>query len=79
MNQEFIREVEHELLGVRVKDQAEGRVGKLCAVYQYVNASTDRVMREEAHLRPVDGSGWEWTARVADLAPADDPAAKARR
>ncbi|TDC76275.1 hypothetical protein [Streptomyces hainanensis] len=56
----------HELIGVRVRDST-GRVGRLDAVLEYVARGTDRIVRREAHLRPVDGSGWEWTAEADEL------------
>lgn len=69
MDRVILRSVEHELLGRRVRDQGSGRVGKVGAVFRHTNAFTGRVVRDEAHLRPVDGSGWEWTANMADLTP----------
>lgn len=78
MNREVVRSIGHELIGQQVKDRVTGRVGKLGAVYRYVNAFTGRVVRDEAHLRPADGSGWEWIADARNLIRADgDPEAKA--
>lgn len=71
VNRIILRSVDHELLGQRVRDQATGRIGKLGAVFRHVNAFTGRIVRDEAHLRPVDASGWEWTTSVADLARVD--------
>ncbi|TDC04696.1 hypothetical protein E1265_35810 [Streptomyces sp. 8K308] len=60
----------HELIGERVTD-ASGRVGRLAAVLEQVVRRTGVTVRTEAHLRPVDGSGWEWTADVDDLTRAE--------
>ncbi|WP_165953866.1 hypothetical protein [Streptomyces sp. 8K308] len=34
---------------------------------QHIDRETDRVEYVEAHMRPVDGSGREWTASADDL------------
>ncbi|WP_165956310.1 hypothetical protein [Streptomyces hainanensis] len=42
-------------------------MGRLAAVLEYVADRTGLVVRAEAHLRPVDGGGWEWTADAGCL------------
>ncbi|TDC67776.1 hypothetical protein [Streptomyces hainanensis] len=44
-----------------------GRVGRLDGVLHHVARETGRVLHTEAHIRPVDGSGIEWTADVTLL------------
>ena len=64
----------HTLMGQLVTDPATGRVGRLDGVLEFVAAGSGRVERVEAHMRPVDGSGREWTASADVLTPvvADD-------
>ncbi|MDT0323352.1 hypothetical protein [Streptomyces millisiae] len=57
----------HELMGQLVTDPTTGRVGRLDGVLEHVARGTGRVLRVEAHLRPVDGSGVEWTADAGAL------------
>ncbi|WP_461034780.1 hypothetical protein [Streptomyces mayteni] len=56
----------HELAGERVVDQA-GRVGTLGGVLEHTDRATGNLLRREAHLRPVDGSGWEWVTDADTL------------
>ncbi|GAB2929506.1 hypothetical protein [Streptomyces mayteni] len=53
----------HPLMGQLVTDPATGKVGRLDGVLEFVANSSGRVVAAEAYVRPVDGSGWEWTAR----------------
>ncbi|GAB2880859.1 hypothetical protein [Streptomyces mayteni] len=62
-----VRWVGHALVGELVADPATGRVGRLAAVLEHVDRATDRVVLAEAHVRPVDGSGIEWTADATRL------------
>lgn len=68
----FMRWTDHDLIGQLVTDQATGRIGTLAAVARYISRETGRTVRAVAHLRPIDGSGREWTANPANLTPADD-------
>mgnify|MGYP001404122501 CR=1 FL=1 len=70
MSEPLVRWGRHDLMGQRVVDEA-GRVGRLGSVVEYTDRTTNRVLRREAHLRPTDGSGWEWTAD-ADTLRADE-------
>ncbi|GAB2882739.1 hypothetical protein [Streptomyces mayteni] len=64
----------HALMGHLVTDPATGRVGRLDGVLEFVANGSGRVIAAEAHIRPVDGSGWEWKARPDVLvAVADAP------
>ncbi|TDC09648.1 hypothetical protein E1265_32065 [Streptomyces sp. 8K308] len=59
----------HELMGQLVTDPTTGRVGRLDGVLEHVARGAGRVLRVEAHMRPVDGSGVEWTADANALVP----------
>ncbi|MFD5317492.1 hypothetical protein [Streptomyces sp. NPDC127098] len=62
-----VRWTGHALMGLLVEDPATGRVGRLAAVLEHVDRPGNRVVLAEAHVRPVDGSGIEWTADAAKL------------
>lgn len=62
--------VQHRLAGREVIDPSTGRRGILGSVLVERSRATDRVVKRTAHLRPVDGSGWEWTADPRTLKPA---------
>ncbi|TDC24276.1 hypothetical protein E1265_10160 [Streptomyces sp. 8K308] len=66
-----VRWAPHELIGELVEDPSTGRVGRLVAVLEHIDRETNSVVRVEAHVRPVDGSGREWTANANDLVAAD--------
>ncbi|GAB2880691.1 hypothetical protein [Streptomyces mayteni] len=57
----------HELMGQLVTDPTTGRVGRLDGVLEHVARESGRVLHAEAHMRPVDGSGREWTADATVL------------
>ncbi|GAB2900107.1 hypothetical protein [Streptomyces mayteni] len=57
----------HELMGQLVTDPTTCRVGRLDGVLEHVARETGQVLHVEAHMRPVDGSGMEWTADAAAL------------
>ncbi|GAB2916837.1 hypothetical protein [Streptomyces mayteni] len=57
----------HALMGHLVTDPATGKAGRLDGVLQFVAKGSGRGVAAEAHVRPVDGSGWEWKANVDTL------------
>ncbi|GAB2922089.1 hypothetical protein [Streptomyces mayteni] len=67
-----VRWVRHPLIGALVADPATGRVGRLAAVLEHVDRPSDRVVSAEAHVRPLDGSGVEWTADATRLTAAPE-------
>ncbi|MFD5316144.1 hypothetical protein [Streptomyces sp. NPDC127098] len=50
-------------------DTAVRRVGHELAGQLVTDPATGRVLQAEAHVRPVDGSGMEWTADASVLEP----------
>ncbi|WP_331718728.1 hypothetical protein [Streptomyces sp. NBC_00212] len=66
MSETRLETVDHRLAGRRVVDP-EGRTGILGTVVIERDRESSRVVSRIAHLRPVDGSGREWTT--------DNPAA----
>ena len=67
-----IRCITHPWDGQRVVHPPTGRIGTLGTVIQYTARGSDRVVREEAHMRPVDGSGREWRAPLRELLRSDE-------
>ncbi|MGP4113614.1 hypothetical protein ACTWP5_22225 [Streptomyces sp. 4N509B] len=60
----------HPWIGQRVVEPRTGRAGWLGLVVEHVSYDVlgrERVLWTEAHLRPVDGSGWEWRADLDSL------------
>ncbi|MFD8386160.1 hypothetical protein ACFV2X_47970 [Streptomyces sp. NPDC059679] len=56
----------HELLRRAVKHQPTGRTGTVGGVL-ITRARGGSIVSRTAHVRPEDGSGWEWTAPAAEL------------
>ncbi|MGP4109295.1 hypothetical protein ACTWP5_00030 [Streptomyces sp. 4N509B] len=70
-DKEVLRDVAHPWIGQRVVEPRTGRAGRLGLVVEHVRYDVlgrERVLWTEAHLRPVDGSGWEWRADLDKLA-----------
>ncbi|MGP4114440.1 hypothetical protein ACTWP5_26455 [Streptomyces sp. 4N509B] len=68
---EVLRDVAHPWIGQRVVEPRTGRTGRLGLVVEHVAYDVlgrERVLWTEAHLRPTDGSGWEWRANLDRLA-----------
>lgn len=61
----------HPWIGQRVFDPATGRAGRLALVVEHTSRPAgpgeERVVWREAHVRPDDGSGWEWQANLDEL------------
>lgn len=67
---DYIREVwDHRLLGREVADLTSGRRGTVALVLEHRGKATGKVLRTEAHMRPLDRSGLEWTSDPATLQP----------
>ncbi|MGP4111448.1 hypothetical protein ACTWP5_11085 [Streptomyces sp. 4N509B] len=67
---EVLRDVAHPWIGQRVVEPRTGRTGRLGLVVEHVSYDVlgrERVLWTEAHLRPTDGSGWEWRANLDKL------------
>ncbi|MFD6891167.1 hypothetical protein [Streptomyces sp. NPDC059957] len=64
----LIREdTEHRLLGRDVVHPATGRTGTVATVLLRTAKATGRTIGRTAHMRPLDGSGREWTAEPHEL------------
>ncbi|MFJ7272280.1 hypothetical protein ACIQV3_37580 [Streptomyces sp. NPDC099050] len=64
----WIREdTAHRLLGREVVHPATGRTGTVATVLVRTAKTTGRTTSRTAHMRPLDGSGCEWTADPREL------------
>ncbi len=69
-NDVYVREVgDHRLLGREVAQLQSGRRGTVGLILEYRTKATGKLIRSVAHMRPLDGSGREWTSDPADLQP----------
>ncbi|MGP4110312.1 hypothetical protein ACTWP5_05270 [Streptomyces sp. 4N509B] len=65
----------HPWVGRRVVHPASGRTGRLGLVMQHLHYDVlgrEKLLWTEAHVRRLDGSGWEWRFNLDDLTPADE-------
>ncbi|MFD3329623.1 hypothetical protein [Streptomyces sp. NPDC058701] len=62
-------EAGHPLAGREVIHPATGRTGTVGTLLVRTAKATGRTISRTAHMRPLDGSGREWTADPKELAP----------
>ncbi|MCY0961488.1 hypothetical protein [Streptomyces sp. H27-H5] len=67
MNTWVREDAEHLLLGRQVIHLATERTGTVGTVLTRTSKSTGKVIDQTAHMRPLDGSGREWTADPREL------------
>ncbi|MEV6957475.1 hypothetical protein [Streptomyces sp. NPDC051183] len=60
---------DHPLVGREVIHPATGRTGTVGTVLVRTSKATGRTISRTAHMRPLDGSGREWTADPRELEP----------
>ncbi|MGW6412903.1 hypothetical protein ACWF95_38005 [Streptomyces vinaceus] len=60
---------DHRLLGREVIHLPTGRTGTVGTVYVRTSKLAGRTISWTAHMRPLDGSGREWTADPRELKP----------